>query len=85
MAGGLHEEERGFLKRRGASRRDDGIRAESRRRIGLSYGIAVALFLALLYRHLVGDSMDYICMQYIRSGAMEDFKGQMAEWIAKST
>ena len=26
--------------------------------------------------------MDYICLQYIRSGAMEDFKAQMAEWFS---
>ena len=58
------------------------LQAKSRKRIGVTYGIAVALFLALFYRHLIGDSMDYICLQYIRSGAMEDFKAQMADWFS---
>ena len=67
-----------LLERRG----ENGLRTESRQRIGLIYGIAVVLFLALFYRHLIGDSMDYICLQYIRSGAMEDFKAQMADWFS---
>ena len=61
---------------------ENGLRTESRKRIGLIYWIAVVLFLALFYRHLIGDSMDYICLQYIRSGAMEDFKAQMADWFS---
>ena len=69
----------GFVLER---RREEDLHAESRRRIGLTYGIAVSLFLNLFYGHLNGDSMDYMCMQYIRSGAMEDFKGQMAEWFS---
>lgn len=69
----------GFVLER---RREEDLRAESRRRIGLTYGIAVSLFLNLFYGHLIGGSMDYICMQYIRSGAMEDFKGQMTEWFS---
>ena len=67
-----------LLERRG----ENGLRTESRKRIGLIYWIAVVLFLALFYRHLIGDSMDYICLQYIRSGAMEDFKAQMADWFS---
>ncbi|MBF1017847.1 MAG: hypothetical protein HXK86_11045, partial [Lachnospiraceae bacterium] len=51
-----------LLERRG----ENGLRTESRKRIGLIYWIAVVLFLALFYRHLIGDSMDYICLQYIR-------------------
>lgn len=46
--------------------------------------IVVIMFLGLCligYRHLVGGSADYICVNYIRSGEMADYHEQMEEWL----
>ena len=42
-------------------------------------GIAAVLF--LLSRHIIGGTVDYTCVQFIQSGALEDYHNQMEEWL----
>jgi hypothetical protein len=39
-------------------------------------------FLVVFARHFVGGSVDYTCVQFIRSGALTDYHEQMEEWLA---
>lgn len=36
---------------------------------------------AVGYRHLIGGSVDYVCMEFRNSGALADYHTQMAEWL----
>ncbi len=40
------------------------------------------VLLLLLSRHLVGGSVDYTCVRFIRSGALADYHEQMEEWLS---
>ncbi len=46
-------------------------------------GLTVGLVLLLLIfaKHFIGGSVDYICVQFIRSGALADYHEQMEEWL----
>lgn len=36
---------------------------------------------AVGYRHLVGGTVDYVCIEYARSGQLADYRTQMGEWL----
>ena len=64
-------------------RRWDGeVCAEGKKKTGVVFAVLLILFLAGFYRHLIGNSMDYLCINYIRSGEMADFRVQMQERLA---
>lgn len=42
---------------------------------------AMAVFLVVFSKHFVGGSVDYTCVQFIRSGALADYHEQMEEWL----
>ncbi len=44
--------------------------------------ICIAVFCVLFGRHLVGRTTDHICIDYITSGALDDFRVQMEERLA---
>ena len=61
-------------------RRWDGeVCVEGRKKTGVVFAVLLILFLTAFYRHLIGNSMDYLCINYIRSGEMADFIVQMQE------
>lgn len=43
--------------------------------------ILSVLFCLLFYRHLVGQTADYICINFITSGELQDYRTQMQEWL----
>ncbi len=43
--------------------------------------LLISLFLLLMFRHIVGSTVDYTCVQFIRSGALADYHTQMEEWL----
>ena len=64
-------------------RRWDGeVCVEGRKKTGAVFAVLLILFFAGFYRHLIGNSMDYLCINYIRSGEMADFRVQMQERLA---
>lgn len=44
--------------------------------------LAVMLFCAVFYRHLIGGTANYTCMTFIHSGALADYEEQMQERLA---
>lgn len=42
---------------------------------------AVGILCLLLSRHLIGNTVDYTCVNFIRSGALHDYHVQMEEWL----
>lgn len=42
---------------------------------------SISALMVLLGRHLIGGSMDYVCIPYIQSGALADYHEQMEEWL----
>ena len=64
-------------------RRWDGeVCVEGKKKTGAVFAVLLILFLTAFYRHLIGNSMDYLCISYIRSGEMADFRVQMQERLA---
>ena len=47
-----------------------------------SAALIFLLFCLLFFRHLVGDTVDYTCMQFAASGQLADYEEQMGEWLA---
>lgn len=43
--------------------------------------VLISVFLLLMLRHLVGSTVDYTCVQFVRSGALADYHAQMEEWL----
>ncbi len=43
--------------------------------------LLISLLLLLMFRHIVGSTVDYTCVQFIRSGALADYHTQMEEWL----
>ena len=43
--------------------------------------VLISVFLLLMFRHLVGSTVDYTCVQFVRSGALADYHAQMEEWL----
>ena len=42
---------------------------------------ALVAFLLVFSRHFIGGTVDYTCVQFIRSGALADYRTQMEEWL----
>ena len=51
-----------------------------RRQCLCGIGVLCAAML-LSFRHLIGNTVDYTCVQFIRSGALADYHSQMEEWL----
>ncbi len=43
--------------------------------------VVISVFLLLMLRHLVGSTVDYACVRFVRSGALADYHAQMEEWL----
>lgn len=43
--------------------------------------VGVIVIMLAFSRHLIGNSVDYTCIQFIQSGALADYHSQMEEWL----
>ncbi len=61
---------------------DESRRKTRRQKICLAGIAGIMVLLLLLSRHLVGGSVDYTCVRFIRGGALADYHEQMEEWLS---
>ncbi len=48
-----------------------------------AYAFGMVLLICLLmYRHIIGNTVDYTCVQFAKSGALADYHEQMEEWLS---
>ena len=52
------------------------------RRVRVPFLLAALCFCLLFGRHLVGGTVDYVCIDFVRSGQLADFQAQMQERLA---
>ncbi len=50
--------------------------------IMIGFALFVVMFCLVMGKHLVGNTVDYLCINYIKSGALMDYDYQMRERIA---
>ena len=61
----------------------DGKKAGARFGKATAVLAAVSVLLSIIgMRHMIGNSLDYVCMTYITSGQLADFEAQMQERLA---
>lgn len=51
------------------------------RRVRTPFLLAVLLFCLVFSRHLIGQTADYLCVNFITSGQLRDYRTQMQEWL----
>ena len=51
------------------------------RRVRTPFLLAALLFCLVFSRHLIGHTADYLCMNFITSGQLRDYRTQMQEWL----
>ena len=67
-----------------ACRKTEGKRIDRHRDRPVEvYAVGLALLLCLfMYRHIIGNTVDYTCVQFASSGALADYHEQMEEWLS---
>ena len=51
------------------------------RRVRTPFLLAALLFCLVFSRHLIGQTADYLCVNFIASGQLRDYRTQMQEWL----
>ena len=51
------------------------------RRVRTPFLLAALLFCLVFSRHLIGQTADYLCVNFITSGQLRDYRTQMQEWL----
>ena len=77
----------GWLRRqyeKSACRKNEGKKIDRHRDKPVEvYAVGLALLLCLfMYQHIIGNTVDYTCVQFASSGALADYHEQMEEWLS---